>query len=214
MSTSDRCLRADVEEFDTEPPKLSKRRQEQRDRIFRLCPLIMARRGTENITLAKLALALDISTASLRRHVIDLEYLLFKLLLAHLQTILAALNDIPPGAPDRAAKLQAAYRALTRDQAGHPTAAHLLLERDRHLLPDDLRGEIEALRATARAIRGPGASPERQPEPSAASVGEMPSPPLPAPAPSGAQRSALPGSGLIVPSRPADAGPSPRTAHG
>lgn len=152
MDTPARIFRADAEEFDTDPPPLSKRRQAQRDRIFRIIPALIARRGLEGLTLPKLALALDISTSSLRRHIVDLDYFLYKVLRAHLQTILAALAEIAPGTPDRAHRLQAAYRALTHTESGAPIPAHLLLGRHRDALPEDLRAQIDELCDRLRAL--------------------------------------------------------------
>lgn len=150
-----RLLRADVEEFDTDPPPLSRRRQAQRDRIHRLATLLFARRGAASITLPNLALALDLTTACLRRHVIDLNFLLFTLLRGHLQSVRAAIAEIPETVPDCRARRTAAYLAATR-QNDRPTPIHAVLLRDRDTLPPDLLELINELHAAiGTEIAGP-----------------------------------------------------------
>lgn len=175
MDTPIRILRADAEEFDTDPPRLSKRRQAERDRIFRVLPAIIARRGLEGLTVGKLALALDISTSSLRRHIVDLDFFLFKVLRTHLNAILAALHAIPAGAPDRVPQCRAAWRALTLNAGGNPLPAQLLLERHRDALPDDLLDIIDALRDTVHAMLGADPCNADRPETARPAPAESPS---------------------------------------
>lgn len=154
MSTADRLLRADAEEFETDPPPLPKRRQAQRDRIFRLLPRILARRGIESVTLPNLALALDISTAALRRHVIDMGYLLYKILLQHLQFMLDSLLEIPAADPDAAHRRAGACSGALHPDPALFQAARLLWTRDRDKLPEDLLGELEELQLQLAALGG------------------------------------------------------------
>ncbi|MEJ0047475.1 MAG: TetR/AcrR family transcriptional regulator [Rhodospirillales bacterium] len=106
----------------------------------------MARRGSHTITLSGLAQALCISAGTLRRHFADLDVLLAILLCRHLRQIARALGDIPRDAPDRPQKMRAAYLDYTRTMLGGYTQAHLLLVRDRQLLPDDLLSNVETIR--------------------------------------------------------------------
>jgi AcrR family transcriptional regulator len=146
MRTPDRILRADVEDLERNPPPLTQREQLQYDRILTLAEGIMARRGSHTLTAAGLAQALCISSGTLRRHFPDLDALLATLLSRHLRKIAHALGEVPHDAPDRPQQLRAAYLAYTRSILGGFTAAHLLLVRDRALLPEDLLTNIERTR--------------------------------------------------------------------
>jgi AcrR family transcriptional regulator len=146
MRTPDRLLRADAEELERDPPELTHRELEQFNRILTLAEGILARRGIHTMTLAGLAHALCIGTATLRRRFSDLDILLATLLRRHLRKLAYAVSKIPHDAADRPQKMRAAYLAYTRTDVGHYTDAHLLLVRDRHLLPEDLLTGIEATR--------------------------------------------------------------------
>jgi AcrR family transcriptional regulator len=146
MRTPDRLLRADAEDLERDPPELTPREQEQYTRILTLSEGIMARRGIHTMTLTGLAHALSMGAATLRRHFSDLDALLATLLCRHLRKLACAINKIPHDAADRPQKMRAAYLAYTRNELGTCTDAHLLLVRDRHLLPEDLLTNIEATR--------------------------------------------------------------------
>jgi AcrR family transcriptional regulator len=146
MRTPDRLLRADAEELERDPPELTPREQEQYARIVTLAEGIMARRGMHTMTFTGLARALCMGTCTVRRHFSDLDVLLATLLRGHLRKLTCAINKIPRDAPDRQQKMRAAYLAYTRTDLGNHTDAHLLLVRDRNLLPDDLLTHIEGAR--------------------------------------------------------------------
>ena len=156
MRTPDRILRADAENLERDPPELTQRGQEQYTRILTLAEGIMARRGIHTMTVTGLAHALCIGAGTLRRHFPDLDVLLATLIRRHLRKIAGALAKIPQGAPDRPQKLRAAYLACTRTPMSGFTDAHLLLVRDRHLLPEDLLTNIEAIRRKLGDILAPG----------------------------------------------------------
>jgi AcrR family transcriptional regulator len=146
MQTPNRLLRADAEDLERNPPELTQREQEQYDRILTLSEGIMARRGIYAMTFSGLAHALHMGTATMRRHFSDLDILLATLISRHLRKLAGAINKIPHDAPNRPQKMRAAYLAHTRTDLGAPTDAHLLLVRDRHLLPEDLLTHIERAR--------------------------------------------------------------------
>src|SRR5277367_2352441 len=146
MRTPDRILRADAQDLERDPPALTPREQEQHTRILTLSEGVMARRGIHTMTASGLAQALCIGAGTLRRHFPDLDVLLATLIHRHLRKLARALREVPQGAPNRPQKLRAAYLTYTRGTPGGFTDAHLLLVRDRHLLPEDLLTPIDAAR--------------------------------------------------------------------
>ena len=146
MRTPNRILRADAEQLERDPPDLSPREAEQFSRILTVAEPILARRGIHTMTLPGLAEALRMSPRTMRRHFSDLDALLATLLRRHLRKLAYAIGKIPHDAPDRPQKMRAAYLAYTRTDLGFHTDAHLLLVRDRTLLPEDLFTNIEAAR--------------------------------------------------------------------
>jgi AcrR family transcriptional regulator len=146
MRTPDRLLRADAEELERNPPDLTPCEAEQYTRILTLAVGIMARRGMHTMTFSGLAHALCMGTRTLRRHFSDLDALLATMLRAHLRKLAYAIGKIPHDAADRPQKMRAAYLAYTRTDLGTHTDAHLLLVRDRTLLPEDLFTTIERTR--------------------------------------------------------------------
>jgi len=146
MQTPARILRADAESLERDSPDLTVREQEQYTRILTIAEGLMARHGIHTMTASSLAQALRMAPSTLRRHFADLDALLATLLHRHLRKLAGALNKIPQDSPDRPQKCRAAYLAYTRTPQGGFTEAHLLLVRDRHLLPDDLLTNIEAAR--------------------------------------------------------------------
>ena len=132
-----RILRNDAIRADRNPPIPSTRDLTTRDRIVDLGQALMARHGRHAISMTAFALALGHCTATIRRHFADLDALLAAILQRHLQRLSEALSEVPYDAPDRPAAMRAAYLAATRSALGGFTEGHLLLVRDRHLLPDD-----------------------------------------------------------------------------
>jgi AcrR family transcriptional regulator len=148
MLISPRILRATANSLDRDPPSLTARQQAQQERILTLGQALFARYGYQSLNLANLALALSIGKATLRRHFVDLDALLAAILQRHLLQIAGALAAISPTAPDAAQQRRAAYIQATRAPFGGLNEAHLLLIRDRHLLPEDELTAIEETRAT------------------------------------------------------------------
>jgi AcrR family transcriptional regulator len=145
MNTPARILRATAERHHRRPEP-TPRQLASEDRILAVARTVMAEHGRDTITLAGMALALRIAASTLRHYFCDLDALLSEILCRHLQRLAYALGDVPHDAPDRLPRMRAAYLAHTRTIQGGFTEAHLLLVRDRHLLPGDLLPRIEALR--------------------------------------------------------------------
>jgi AcrR family transcriptional regulator len=156
MRTPDRILRADAEKLERDPPDLTQRELEQYTRILAVTEGLMARHGIHTMTASGHAQALRMGPATLRRHFSDLDILLATLISRHQRKIAHALAQVPRDAPDRAQKLRAAYLAYTRADPGAVTDAHLLLVRDRHLLPEDLLTHIEQTRRNLGETLAPG----------------------------------------------------------
>ena len=151
-----RILRNMVERVVPRPP-LNPRQQEREHRVLQAGEALLAAFGRQGITFALLATALRISAASLRWHYADLDALLAKILRRHLRAIAAALDAVPAAAPNRGPALRAAYLAATRNPDGTLKPAHLLLTRDRHLLPPDELAPIEQARnSLARQLAAGG----------------------------------------------------------
>jgi len=157
MRTPDRILRADAEKLERDPPDLTQRELEQYTRILTVAEGLMARHG---MTASGLAQALRMGPATLRRHFSDLDILLATLISRHQRKLIHALGQVPRDAPNRPQKLRAAYLAYTRSDPGAVTDAHLLLVRDRHLLPEDLLTHIEATRRNLGETLAPGQAEE------------------------------------------------------
>ena len=138
-----RILRNDAARADRNPPTPTTRDLATRDRIVDLGQVLMARHGRHAISMTAFALALGHCTATIRRHFADLDALLGSILQRHLQRLSEALSEVPWDAPDRQAALRAAYLGATRATLGGLTEGHLLLVRDRHLLPEDELTPVE-----------------------------------------------------------------------
>jgi AcrR family transcriptional regulator len=160
MEINARILRAQVNKV-APPPPLTPRQQARETRILTAAEHLLARHGTENITYRLMAVALTLTTATLRWHFVDLHALLAEILRRHLKTIAEALQAIPANQPEARA---AAYRAATHHQDGTPKDAHILLLRDRHLLPPDELEDIEPAYKTTATWATP-ASPTKTPAP-------------------------------------------------
>jgi len=151
MNIPARILRARLDDIPGQRPAPSFRDEDTRTRILDCAQQLMAHHGRGAIRLTDFALAMRMSAQTIRRHFVDLDCVLAQILTRHLQAIVRALGEIPRDTPDRARAHRAAYLAATRF-LGAPTEAHLLLIRDRHLLPPDLREPLEAHRASIGEI--------------------------------------------------------------
>jgi AcrR family transcriptional regulator len=132
------------------------RELERRDLILSAGRSAFVRCGRHNITLGSLALALNLAPATIRRFFIDLDDLLYEILDQHLLAVARRIAAIPDSGPDHATRRCAAYLDATRGNLGAYTENHLLLVRERHLLPPDLLANIESARtAIGEDLAGP-----------------------------------------------------------
>ena len=145
MTAPARIVRATVENRHPRPEP-TPRELEREERILAGAQTAMAELGRGAITFTSMALALRMVRATLRHHFCDLDELLAAILHRHLRRLSYAIGEIPQDAPDRPQKMRAAYLAHTRTILGGYTEAHLLLVRDRHLLPAELLTSIDFIR--------------------------------------------------------------------
>ena len=145
MTAPSRIVRATVENRHRRPEP-TPRELEREERILAGAQTAMSELGRGAITFTSMALALRMVRSTLRLHFTDLDELLAAILHRHLRRLAYAIGEVPHDAPDRPQQMRAAYIAHTRTLTGGFTEAHLLLVRDRHLLPADLLTNIEALR--------------------------------------------------------------------
>ncbi len=145
MQTEPRILRTHVDNRTRRPPLTDKQR-EREERIITATRTLMASFAGDTLTIGKLALALRMSPATIRRHFIDIDSILAEILLRHLIEISRAIGKIPREHPAWHAAARAAYIEATRTGWGALSDAHLLLIRARHTLPDDLAKPIEDMR--------------------------------------------------------------------
>jgi AcrR family transcriptional regulator len=125
---------------------LTTRELQRRDLILSAGRTAFVRCGRHAITLGSLALVLHLTTAAFRRLFIDLDDLLYQILDQHLLTVARKIAEIPDSDPDHKARRCEAYLDATRGNLGAYTEDHLLLLRERHLLPPDLLAHIESAR--------------------------------------------------------------------
>ncbi len=152
-------IRRHCDDLPGQRPKTSWAEQDRQTRILDGAQFIMATYGRAAIRLTDLALGMRMSPHTIRRHFPDMDYLLAEILRRHLNAIVTAVGKIAYDAPNRDQARRAAYLAATRTPFGAPTEAHLLLIRDRHLLPQDEFEPIEDLRASiGNIIAGPHAT--------------------------------------------------------
>jgi AcrR family transcriptional regulator len=142
-----RTLRAEADALTGHRRKRSTRECEQEDRILLVAGHLFARHGRDNIAFNDFAIAMRMSTRTLRNHFVDLDSLLAEILQRHLRAVADAIGTVPPTALNLHVARRAAYLQATRTPYGGPTEAHILLVRDRHLLPPDLADTIETLRS-------------------------------------------------------------------
>ncbi len=133
-------------------PHLTAREQDRQEQIVTAGRTLLAEFGANSFTLPAFALAMRMSAASIRRHFIDLDSLLVHILNRHLLTLSTVMGSLRPGANDKHAARRSAYLAHTRTPLGGLTEAHLLLVRDRHLLPQTDRDRIETIRANLATL--------------------------------------------------------------
>ena len=154
MTPSPRVCRAMVEHL-LGAPVLTERQQRREARILAAAQHLLVHFGSGCISFRALATALRISTATLAWHYTDMDALLGEILRRHLRLITEALAAVPRTAANRQPLLRQAYLRATRSAGGGLHEAHILLTRDRHLLPEDERGPIEhTLRAIGQALAG------------------------------------------------------------
>jgi len=161
MPTPARIIRAEAENLSPPPPRTA-RQQQRHERIIAVGRTTMANHGPQNITMANFAVGLAICTSTLRRHFPDLHCLLAEIIKRHLLALANALGEIPLETPNRQAHLIKTYFNVTRTPMGGLTEAHLLLTRDLHLLPEDLRTPLEQTQLCIAALLGPDIAREAQ----------------------------------------------------
>jgi AcrR family transcriptional regulator len=146
MHIQPRLLRAHVDNRSHDRPMLTEKQRAREQSILAAAETLMATYSRGALTIGKLALALRMSPATIRRHFTDMDSILAEILLRHLTAISRAIGKIPPDDPNRRAAGRAAYIEATRTGWGGLTEAHLLLVRERHTLPEDLAKPVEEMR--------------------------------------------------------------------
>ena len=147
MRTTNRALRDHIDSLPGNQPRFNAREQDRQEQIVTAGRTLLAEFGAGSFTMNAFALALRMSPASIRRHFIDLDSLLVHILNRHLLTLSTVMGTLPRGANDKQAARRGAYLAHTRTALGGLTESHLLLVRDRHLLPQADFDRIEEIRA-------------------------------------------------------------------
>ncbi len=147
MKPTHRALRDRIDAIPGNHPHFTAREQDRQEQIVTAGRTLLAEFGARSFTMTAFALAMRMSAASIRRHFIDLDSLLVHILNRHLLTLSTVMGTLPRGANDKHAARRSAYLAHTRTVLGGLTEAHLLLVRDRHLLPQADLERIETIRA-------------------------------------------------------------------
>ena len=124
-------------------PPPSERRQKQRDYILDAAQRMFATHGRAGMAMRNIADALDISRDTLRRHICDIHHLFALVLTAHLAMLTQAIDQIEAAPPDLIACRREALHQIVTGRYGYTARLHVLLDRDRSLLPDDERTPIE-----------------------------------------------------------------------
>ena len=143
MNPIPRICRAMVEDR-LGAPIPTERQRKREEKILAAGEQLMAHYGRSRITKRILAISLRLSPTTLTWHYTDIDALLAEILRRHLRTLAKAIGAVPREAPDRPALMRKAYLDNTRGAFGRMSDAHLLLTRDRHLLPEDELEHIEA----------------------------------------------------------------------
>src|SRR5271156_2133489 len=155
MKTPARILRATIENRHGRPTP-TERELAREDRFVAGAQTAFAEHRRDKTTVSAMARALRTSAAMLRHCFCDLDALLAEILHRHLTSLAKAFGGIPHDDPETHQKRRAIYFALTRTALGGLNEAHILLVRDRHLLPDDLLPAVEAHRhAIGELLAGP-----------------------------------------------------------
>src|SRR5271168_1886329 len=142
MNTPARILRATVENRHGRPTP-TERELAREDRFVAGAQTAFAEHRRDKTTVSGMARALRTSAAMLRHCFCDLDALPAEILHRHLSSLAKAFGEIPYNDPETHRKRRALYLSLTRTALGGLTEAHLLLVRDRHLLPPDLLPTVE-----------------------------------------------------------------------
>jgi AcrR family transcriptional regulator len=145
MHIPPRLLRAHMDNRSHRSP-LSDKQREREERILAATQTLIANFGRDALTIGKLALALRMAPATIRRHFVDIDSILAEILLRHLTALSRAIAKVAHDDPDRRAAQRAAYVEATRSGWGGLTEPHLLLIRERHTLPEDLAKPVEDMR--------------------------------------------------------------------
>jgi AcrR family transcriptional regulator len=143
MPIAPNLLRSQVEDFEQTPNTLSSKQRARRDRILTTGRHLLATHGLRNLRVCDLALAMNITSASIRHHFADLDALLIEILKEHGRAINEAIATVHDTGPDATAKRRAAYLAATRGPSGNFTEAHLLLLRDATMLSETNHAAIQ-----------------------------------------------------------------------
>jgi AcrR family transcriptional regulator len=136
MKVPPNLLRSQVEDFEHTPNWLSTKQLERRTRILSTGCHLLALHGFANLRICDLAIALNITSSSIRFHFADLDALLIEIIKEHGKAINKAIGAVHHTDPDATAKRRAAYLTATRGPLGSLTEAHLLLTRDATMLSE------------------------------------------------------------------------------
>lgn len=155
METPARIIRAKADEL-KRPPAPSTREFERQEHIITTARGLMAEHGPHTLTIRNLAIALRMSTFTLRCHFVDIDSLLHEIISRHLTALAKALGAVLWSDPDRRRKQREIYYNFTHSPFGGLTEDHLIFTRYRHLLPTDLRDSVETRRDNmAELVAGP-----------------------------------------------------------
>jgi AcrR family transcriptional regulator len=144
MKTPLRILKTQANDIEQPPDRFNQRDRDRHERILRVATPLFVANGRAALTLNGLAVALEIPGTTFRRHFVDTDELLGVILTRHLKDISEAIGGVPRDSADMAKARRAAYIAYTHTDFHDLTDLHLLLLRDRHLLPPDIREGIDA----------------------------------------------------------------------
>ena len=153
MHTPARILRATIENHHKRPEPTT-RELEREERFVAGAQTAFAEHGRNKATLTSMATALRTSAAMLRHCFCDLDALFAEILHRHLSSLAKAFGAIDRDDPEIFQKRRAIYLARTRTALGGFNEAHILLVRDRNLLPPDLLIAVEAHRYSIGLLVG------------------------------------------------------------
>lgn len=139
-----RITRRLTRELDPAPRPFTPKETERRDRIRTLGLVLLVKHGIHALRFPTFCYALGYTPSMVRKHFCDLDELLLDILQEHAGRLTNTINAVPQDAPNRRQAQRAAYAATTRPSRGGFTDTHLLLVRDRHLLPPEELNPIEA----------------------------------------------------------------------